>query len=611
MIGARGPGKAARATREAATGARSARLIGRGMPGARSMPNSTSPLLASRTPPGRSQFVVALVALAFVGLAARAVWVQWVDADFYQRQGDKRVVRSEDIPAGRGRILDRHGALLATSVPAIDLVADPRAFAADGAQRRALARLAGMTPTALERRLDSPSRFVYLKRGLDAELRERIEALGLQGLRVEPSLRRSYPAGASVAPIVGLTDVEHKGLEGLELVLDGALRGRDGARTVVRDRYGRVIEQVGEPLAPLDGEDLRLSIDLAVQHHAYQRLREAIDAQRARGGSAVVLDARSGEILALANVPSAEPTARGPAAAAARRNRALTDIFEPGSTVKPFTVALALQRGVPAGRIVDTDDGTIRIGGATIRDHRPHGPLTVAEVLQKSSNVGTVKLAQQIPSAELWAMLSAVGIGRKPALEFPGVATGVLRPHAGWRPVEHATMSYGYGLSVSLLQLARAYTVFANDGVLVAPTLRARDAGAAPVAGTRVLDAAVARQVRAMLRQAAGAGGTAPRAQALGYSVAGKTGTARKQEGKGYASGKYRASFVGLAPADDPRIVVAVLVDEPRGRVFYGGEVAAPVFAEIVQHTLRQLGVPPDLEVAPAIHAAPAVEESL
>ncbi|HMQ72342.1 MAG TPA: penicillin-binding protein 2, partial [Rubrivivax sp.] len=207
MIGARGPGKGARATREAATGARSARLIGRGLPGARSMPNSTSPLLASRTPPGRSQFVVALVALAFVGLAARAVWVQWVDAGFYQRQGDKRVVRSEDIPAGRGRILDRHGALLATSVPAIDLVADPQACAADDAQRRALARLAGMTPTALERRLDSPSRFVYLKRGLDAELRERIEALGLQGLRVEPSLRRSYPAGASVAPIVGLTDV--------------------------------------------------------------------------------------------------------------------------------------------------------------------------------------------------------------------------------------------------------------------------------------------------------------------------------------------------------------------------------------------------------------------
>lgn len=593
------------------SGARSARLIGRGLPGARSVTHSTSPLLAARTPPGRSQFVVVLVALAFIGLASRAVWVQWIDAGFYQLQGDKRIVRSEDVPAGRGRILDRHGALLATSVPAIDLVADPQVFAADGAQRRALARLADMTPAALERRLDSPSRFVYLKRGLDADLRERIEALGVPGLRVEASLRRSYPAGASVAPIVGFTDVERRGIEGVELALDSALRGRDGARTVVRDRYGRVIEEVGEPLAPRDGQDLRLSIDLAVQHHAYQRLRDMVAAQRARGGSAIVLDARSGEILALANVPSVDPAARGSAAAAARRNRALTDIFEPGSTVKPFTIALALQRGVPAGRVVDTGDGSIRIGGATIRDHRPYGPLTVAEVLQKSSNVGTVRLAQQIPPAELWALLSAVGIGHKPALDFPGVATGLLRPHAGWRAVEHATMSYGYGLSASLLQLARAYTVFANDGVLLAPTLRAREAGAAPPAGARVLDPAVARQVRAMLRQAAGAGGTAPKAQALGYSVGGKTGTARKQEGKGYASGKYRASFVGLAPAEDPRLVVAVMIDEPQGRIFYGGEVAAPVFAEIVQHTLRQLGVPPDLVVAPAIHAAPAVEESL
>ncbi|MBI3157324.1 MAG: penicillin-binding protein 2 [Burkholderiales bacterium] len=575
------------------------------------MPNSTSPLLASRTPPGRSQFVVALLALAFLALAARAVWVQWVDADFYQRQGDKRVVRNEDVPAGRGRILDRHGALLATSVPAIDLVADPQLFAADAAQRRTLARLAGMTPAALERRLDSPSRFVYLKRGLDAELRERIDAIGLPGLRVEASLRRSYPAGASVAPIVGFTDVERKGLEGIELVLDTALSGHDGARTVVRDRYGRVVEQLGDALAPRDGQDLRLSIDLAVQHHAYQRLRDAVAARRARSGSAVVLDARSGEILALANISSADPAARGRAAAAARRNRALTDIFEPGSTVKPFTIALALQRGVPAGRIVDTGDGTIRIAGATIRDHRPHGALTVSEVLQKSSNVGTVKLAQQIPSAELWRMLSAVGIGHKPALEFPGVATGVLRPHAGWRPVEHATMSYGYGLSLSLLQLARAYTVFANDGVLLQPTLRARDDGAAAAPGTRVIAPEVARQVRAMLRLATGAGGTAPKAQAQGYSVAGKTGTARKQEGRGYAAGKYRSSFVGLAPADDPRIVVAVMIDEPQGAVFYGGEVAAPVFAEIVQHTLRQLGVAPDLDVVPAIHAAPAVEESL
>jgi cell division protein FtsI (penicillin-binding protein 3) len=574
----------------------------------RSLNYATSPLLAARTPPGRSRFLVALVALAFIGLAGRALWVQVLDAGFYQRQGEKRFVHSQDVPAGRGRIVDRHGALLAASVPALDVVANPQVLPADAARRRALARLLGMSVADLERRLASPSRFVYLKRGVDAGLRERLEALDLGGLSIEDAFRRSYPAGESAAQVVGFTDVEQNGLEGIERQFQDALRGRDGARTVVRDRLGRVIEDVGEPLAPTAGSEVRLSIDLAVQHHAYQRLREAVQAQRARAGSIVVLDARSGELLALANVPSYLPADRGRVPVAARRNRALTDIFEPGSTIKPFTIALALERGVKATRMIDTDEGWIRVPGATIRDHRPYGPLTVAEVLQKSSNVGTVKLAQQIPSQALWELFGAVGIGHKPALEFPGVATGLLRPHAGWRPVEHATMSYGYGLSVSLFQLARAYTVFANDGVLMPATLLRREQ---PAAGVRVLRPEVARQVRAMLRLAAGPGGTAPKAQALGYSVAGKTGTARKQEGRGYAPGKYRSSFVGFAPAGDPRIVVAVMLDEPQGKVYYGGEVAAPVFSEVVQHTLRQLGVAPDIEFAPAIRAVPAVEESL
>jgi cell division protein FtsI (penicillin-binding protein 3) len=574
----------------------------------RSLNYATSPLLAARTPPGRSRFLVALVALAFLGLAGRALWVQVLDADFYQRQGEKRFVHSEDVPAGRGRIVDRHGALLAASVPALDIVVNPQVFDGDAAKKRALARLAGVGPRELERRLASPSRFVYLKRGVDVELRERIEALGIEGVRVESAFRRSYPAGESAAQIVGFTDVEQVGLEGIERSFQTALRGRDGQRTVVRDRLGRVVEDVGEPLAPAAGTDVRLSIDVAVQHHAFQRLREAVRAHRARAGSVVVLDARSGEVLALANVPSYAPDDRGRVPVAARRNRALTDIFEPGSTIKPFTIALALERGVEATRVIDTDEGWIRVPGATIRDHRPYGPLTVAEVLQKSSNVGTVKLAQQIPSQAMWELFGSVGIGHKPALEFPGLATGLLRPHAGWRPVEHATMSYGYGLSVSLFQLARAYTVFANDGVLMPATLLRREQ---PAAGVRVLQPAVARQVRAMLRLAAGPGGTAPKAQTLGYSVAGKTGTARKQEGRGYAAGKYRSSFVGLAPAGHPRIVVAVMLDEPQGKVYYGGEVAAPVFSEIVQHTLRQLGVAPDIDFEPAIRTVPAVEESL
>ncbi len=582
--------------------------------GVRNQNYASSPLLAERTPVWRSRIAVGTLALAFAGLAGRAAWVQVVHSDFYQAQGDKRFVHSEDVPALRGRILDRHGALLAASVPAIDVVANPQVFAADAGQRRALARLLGMSPADLDRRLASPSRFVYLRRGLEPALRERIVALGLDGVQVEAALRRSWPAGESAAQVVGFTDVEQIGLEGIELAFDRTLRGRDGQRTVVRDRLGRPIEDVGEPLAPEAGQDLRLSIDLAVQHHAWQRLREAVAAHRARAGSVVVLDARSGELLALANVPGYAPDARGRVPASARRNRAVTDIFEPGSTIKPFTVALALEHGIEPGRVIDTGAGSLTMGGATIRDHKPWGPLTVTEVLQKSSNVGTVRLAQQMPAQELWAMLSAVGIGHKPPLEFPGVATGLLRPAAGWRPVEHATMSYGYGLSASLLQLARAYTVFAGDGVLMPTTLLRLDpaqAEQARRAAGRVMSPQVARELRAMLRLAAGPGGTAPKAQALGYSVAGKTGTARKQEGRGYAAGKYRSSFVGLAPAEDPRIVVAVMIDEPQGRVYYAGEVAAPVFSEIVQHTLRQLGVAPDIPFEPAIRALPAVEESL
>jgi len=575
----------------------------------RSVPNTRSPLLAARTPPGRSRFIVALLAAAFLVLAARAVWVQVLHADFYQRKGEKNYLYTEDVPAGRGKVLDRNGRILAASVPALDIALRPKEFVADRRQRAELARLAGMTLPAFEARLAIHKPFVWLERGVDAGARPGLQALlaqGVRGLELRESFRRAYPEGEAAAQIVGFTDLQQNGLEGVEKVFQDALRGRDGQRAVVRDRMGRVVEDVGEPVDPLPGRDLVLSIDARVQALAYQRLRDAVAAHRAKSGSLVVLDARSGELLALASFPSYQPDDRRHLKPEQLRNRALTDIFEPGSTIKPFTIALALDKDlVRPEDSFDTAPGWISVTGSTIRDSHPLGRLSVAEIVQKSSNVGTVKIASKLSRREMWELFSAVGLGVKPQIEYPGAATGRLRPYKSWRPIEQATMSYGYGLSASLLQMARAYTVFATDGELLPVTLLKRED---PAVGQRVIGADTARTVRDMLRLAAGPGGTAPKAQTVGYSVGGKTGTARKQEGRGYSSDKYRAWFVGLAPVSAPRLIVAVMIDEPRG-VYYGGQVAAPVFSAVVQQGLRTLGVAPDIEFKPGIVAEPGPAE--
>jgi cell division protein FtsI (penicillin-binding protein 3) len=360
-------------------------------------------------------------------------------------------------------------------------------------------------------------------------------------------------------------------------------------------------------IPPLDGPDLQLSIDSKVQYFAYQKLREAVQANKARAGSVVVLDAVSGEVLALANYPSFDPNRRRSLSGEQLRNRALTDSFEPGSTMKPFIAALALEKGmVKPTTPIQTAPGRIQIGGSSISDSHPHGVLTVNEVIQKSSNVGTVKLAMQMQPREMWESYAQAGFGQKPQLPFPGSVSGRLRPYKSWRPIEQATMSYGYGLSASLFQLAQAYTIFARDGELIPVSMLKTDA---PAVGVRVFSAENAQAVRKMLEMATASGGTAPQAQTMGYSVGGKTGTARKQEGKGYAENKYRSFFVGLAPVDQPRIVVAVMVDEPNNGVYYGGQVAAPVFSETVQQTLRILGVQPDMNVKPQI-VTELVEES-
>ena len=574
----------------------------------RSVSYSSSPLLASKTPPWRSKLLVALVGLGSLVLLGRAVHIQIVGNQFYLDQGEKRYAHELDLPASRGRITDRHGALLATSVSVPSVWAIPKDVQATIQQKRQLAKLLGLAPAELERKLADPkARFAWLKRQVEEPVWQQVQALGIKGIYQSSEYRRKYPEGEAAAHLVGFTDVEDRGQEGIELAFQKELQGRDGTRMVVKDRLGRVVEAIGDQVDPSHGKDIELAIDAKVQFFAYQRVRDAVAEHKAKAGSVVVLDVQTGEVLALANYPSFNPAERRNLTGAQLRNRAVTDTFEPGSTMKPFIAAWALDSGrVTPETKIQTAPGSINITGSTIRDAHAYGVLSVAEVIQKSSNVGTVKMAMQMERREMWELFSQVGFGQKPQLQFPGAVTGRLRPYKTWRPIEQATMSYGYGLSTSLFQLAQAYTVFARDGDMI--PLSMLEQPAAPV-GLRVLKPETARAVREMLRLAAGPGGTAPKAQTIGYSVGGKTGTAHKQEGKEYATNKYRAWFVGIAPIDKPRIVVAVMVDEPSNGQHYGGDVAAPVFSQVVQQTLRMMGVAPDLDVKPQI-VTTAVQES-
>ena len=573
----------------------------------RSVLYASSPLLASRTPVWRSKLIVAAIATGFVALAGRAAWVQVFGNDFFQRQGEVRFTRTLELPANRGRILDRNGLMLATSVPSPSIWAIPEDVERDKAKLIQLARLLEMPLADLNKKLeDEDKTFVWLKRQLDEPVAQQIAALNMKGIYQRKEYKRQYPEGEAAAHVVGFTNVEDQGQEGMELAFNKALAGRAGSRRVIKDRLGRIVEDVGEQVPPVDGKDLQLSIDSKVQFFAYQKLRDAVLENKAKAGSVVVLDVATGEVLAMANYPSYSPARRQNLSGTQLRNRALTDTFEPGSTMKPFVVALALEKGlVRPETTIQTAPGRLMIGGSTISDAHPYGPLSVNQVIQKSSNVGTVKMAMQMQPREMWEMYSQVGFGQKPQIPFPGAVGGRLRAYKTWRPIEQATMSYGYGLSASLFQLARAYSVFARDGELVpAMMLKAQDSAA----GLRVLDARNAVAVRNMLHMAAGAGGTAPKAQTMGYSVGGKTGTAHKQEGKGYAAKKYRGFFVGMAPVENPRIVVAVMIDEPSAGKYFGGDVAAPVFSATVAQTLRLLGVQPDMSVKPQIVVA--VEES-
>ncbi|MCL2345924.1 MAG: penicillin-binding protein 2 [Desulfobulbus sp.] len=563
---------------------------------------SESPILELALQGWRSRMVGLLLLAALLALIFRAFYLQVIHNDFLQEKGDSRYRRDIEVSASRGKIVDRNGDILAVSTPMQSIWAipgDARTMTAE--QKRQLAKLLEMDGRELDGKIASDKTFVYIRRQIAPETGERIAALKLPGIHQEREYRRFYPAADMTAHLVGFTGVDDKGLEGVELAFQQSLLGRPGNRTVIRDRRGNIVEDVGAMRPPQDGKDIRLALDAKIQYLAYSQLKATVAAHKAKAGGAVVIDARNGEILALVNWPTYNPNNRQNLSGAPLRNRAITDTFEPGSVMKPFIAALALEQGkVTMNTPIDTAPGRMTIGVATISDAHRNGVLTVAEVIQKSSNVGIAKIALGFPPRDMWELFDRLGFGQAPNLGFPGEVGGRLRPWKSWRPIEQATMAYGHGISVSLLQLARAYCTFASDGELLPLSLLRVD-DAVPVHGDRIFSPQTVRELRLMLEMAVQPGGTAPQARVAGYRVGGKTGTAYKVEDGAYAR-KYVASFVGIAPLSDPRLVIAVMIDEPSEAGHYGGDVAGPAFSRIAAGALRILGVPLDapLQVAAA-----------
>ena len=542
----------------------------------------------------RAPLVFGIMLLLFVTLLGRSLYLQWIDNEFLQEQGSSRYSREIELPAHRGRIVDRFGEPLAISTPVKSIWAFPAKVESTPEQVAALATLLETSPQVLAKKLGDDTDFVFLARQIPPELADRVAALKIKGIHDQNEYRRFYPGGETMSHVLGFTGDHDIGQEGMELAQQEWLGGKPGSRRVIINRRGDVVEDVEAIRAPQAGRDLALAIDTRLQYLAFRELKAAVEANKAKAGGLVILDVRTGEILALANWPTYNPNARNKVARERMRNRALTDVFEPGSTMKPFTVAIAMDTGkVGPATVIQTAPGSLTIGPNTIHDAHPNGALTVEQVIQKSSNVGAAKIALSLAPATLWQMLADSGFGTPPGTGFPGEVAGRLRPAKSWRPIEQATMAYGHGISVNLVQLARAYTVFATDGELKPASLFK---GIGPVAGRPVVRPETAHAVRHMLELAVQAGGTAPRAQVAGYRVGGKTGTAHKVEGRGYGN-KYVSSFVGFAPASNPRLVVAVMIDEPTAGQYYGGAVAAPVFSTVMGAALRLLGVPPDAPV--------------
>ncbi len=544
--------------------------------------------------PGRRILLLLGMVLAAAALVWRAVCLQVLDKDFLLTQGQARHLRVVTLPAHRGIIQDRNGEPLAISTPVESVWVNPQELGNEQQRIPEMTRLLSLNKSSVQRLLASHAdrEFIYLRRHIDPATAAQVEALAIPGVYLQREYRRYYPDGEVTAHVVGFTNVDDVGQEGLELAYEKWLAGEPGAKRVIKDGKSHIIEDVESISLPHPGKDLQLSIDRRIQYLAYRELLAAMQENKARAASAVVLDVKSGEVLAMVNQPSFNPNNRQNLHSSDMRNRAITDVFEPGSTMKPFIVATALASGrFRPDTPVSTSPGWLRVGTDTVRDVHNYGDLDVTGVIRKSSNVGISKIALSLDAQDIWTQLSDVGFGVQTFSGFPGEASGLLPHYSGWNAIETATLAFGYGISVTPLQLAQAYAVLAGDGIKRSITFL-HDVRAAEE--HRVMPAGIAREVRAMLEQAVGPDGTAPGARVPGYRVAGKTGTVHKAEAGGYSDSKYLSVFAGMAPASDPRVVMVVLVDEPGSGKYYGGQVAAPVFSRVMAGVLRLLAVPPD-----------------
>jgi len=547
-----------------------------------------------KLPAWRRRLLLVVVLSGFAALLGRGIYLQSYHKSFLQEKGDARYSRTLVLSAQRGKITDRNGELLAISSPVESVWANPSDVKIDAEQTKKIADLLQLSVEFINQKLANDEReFVYLKRRISPELAAQVMKLGVSGIYLQREYKRYYPAGDVTAHLVGFNGIDDKGQEGFEYAMDKPLSGKAGSRRVIKDRSGHIIEDLVAVKVPQDGHDVVLSIDRRIQYLAHRELVKAVELHHAQAGAAIVLDAHTGEVLAMVNVPTYNPN--NPINIQGKsRNRAIVDIFEPGSTMKPMTVSAGLESGLyqPDTKI-QTSPGFLKIGPATIHDSHAHGVLTVAEVIQKSSNVGASKIALSLDPKYMWSMFNQMGFGAKTNIGFPGEASGRVRDYKTWRPIEQATMSFGNGISVTLLQLARAYTAFANDGELKPVSLLKLQE--APV-GVQVFSARTAHNMKDMLEMVVLPGGTALKAQVLGYRIAGKTGTTHKLGPHGYEKNKYVASFVGIAPASNPRLIMAVMIDEPNiaNDQYYGGVAAAPVFSAVMADTLRLLAIPQD-----------------
>lgn len=555
------------------------------------------PLTTSGIARWRFALVMAAFAALLLAVLVRLVMLHTVEQTFLFEQGEKRTVRSEVQPASRGKILDRHGRPLAVSTPVVTLWLNPQQVNLQ--QLPAVAKSLQLNTRTLQRKVERAASqgrsFIYLKRQVEPELAQRILNLGVSGVYGDDDFRRYYPAAEVAAHTLGIVNIDGKGQEGLELAFNDYLSGHEGSRQVVKDLYGNVVKQLQVSDVPQPGQDLHLTLDLRLQYLAYRELKAAVTSHNAKAGSAVLLDARNGEVLALVNQPSYNPNNRAQLKAENMRNRALADLIEPGSTMKPFTVAAALDSGrYSPGTVVDTSPGYMRVKYKTIRDHRNYGKLDVTGIITKSSNVGVTKLAHDLGAENIWRFFHDAGMGTASVLGFPGEAVGSLPYPEQMDDLRLATMSYGYGLSLTPLQLAQAYTSFSQQGCRQPVRLLMQEAAEQSAPCQRVMKDVTANRVLAMLETVTGPRGTGRRARVKGYRVGGKTGTSHTVGSAGYEDSEYTAVFAGLAPVSDPELVLVVVVDRPQGREYYGGEVAAPVFSRIMEQALRLRQVAPD-----------------